>query len=149
MLDHPHDTAPAHISVSGAPCNEKTPVSQGAKGDCPRLDGYAWHRAVLSKICTLTASQKLVLLALVRHARRETGAARPAQRTIAAEASISERSAVRCLGVLVRAGIVEVRRRGLGRSNEYILPLHPAAVLAALTAPGSAPKASAFLVAAE
>lgn len=92
-----------------------------------RFDPLGWHRAVLSLECTLAALERLVLLALVKHA-NGAGQARPGLGTLANETGVSRRKVVMALHELERRGVLQRERQTRGEgygSTRYQLPLAP------------------------
>lgn len=82
------------------------------------FDAHCWHRAVLSKACTLDPGEALVMLCLVRHADGQ-GHCYPSLSTIAAETRVSRRKVALAILQLDHRGLVARKRtpRGGGFSN--------------------------------
>jgi len=91
------------------------------------FSAFAWHRAVLSEICTLDPSEGLVMLALVRYADAR-GSAFPGFAALVRATRVRRSKLIESLAELEARGLfvrrVQTCGRGLG-SNRYQLPLEP------------------------
>jgi AraC-like DNA-binding protein len=73
----------------------------------------------------ITPGAKLCYARLARHANRETGLAWPKQETLARELGVSERQVRDYLRELEQHNLIESKRRGLKKPNEYRFLRHP------------------------
>lgn len=76
----------------------------------------------------LSLGAKMVYARLAWYSSNKTGAgwiAQPKQTTLAAALAIPERTCRDYIKELVNFGLLEVKRRGLGRSDHYRFPAHP------------------------
>ena len=69
----------------------------------------------------VSAGAKLTYVALLSYAWQK-GSCFPGQETLAEDMGVSKRSVITYLQELQKAGLLRVTRRGLGRTNVYVLP---------------------------
>lgn len=115
---------PAARSVGQAKKHETMPVREQETitiEDSTLRKGFTWIPNGVLRREGLSPGAKLAYMGLLSYAWQE-GSCFPGQARLATDLGIGQRSVIRYLKELETVGLLEVRRRGLGKTNKYILP---------------------------